>query len=215
MAPPRSGPAAQDAAEAEMAGGAVLRLALPGGGPVAQAVVGCAQVRAALDDHTPEPDATVRAGLPGPGRARPGSTGRAASALRLSPVPRREVVAGPFPDVAGHVVEPVAVRGERAHRRGALVAVGEQVLPGELTLPGVGHHDPIRRELIAPGVGRAVQAAPGRVLPLRLGGQFLAGPRGVRLGVFVGDVGHRMALPAAAVAAGPLRVAPAGAGDVS
>src|SRR5215831_4978626 len=148
---------------------------------------------------------------PAPGRARPGSTGRAASAWRLSPVPRREVVAGPFPDVAGHVVEPVAVRRERAHRRGALVAVGEQVLPGELPLPGVGHHDSIRRELIAPGVDRAVQAAPGRVLPLRLGGQFLAGPRRVRLSVGIGDVGHRVALPAAAVAAGPLWVAPAGA----
>src|SRR2546426_6387879 len=42
--------AADDAPEAQVTGGCVDRLALPGGGPVTQAVAGRTQVRAALDD---------------------------------------------------------------------------------------------------------------------------------------------------------------------
>src|SRR5262249_12589955 len=46
-------------------------------------------------------------------------------------------VAAPLPDVAGHVVQAVAVGREGLHRRGALVAVPGGVLPRELPLPAV------------------------------------------------------------------------------
>src|SRR3954452_14116110 len=72
----------------------------------------------------------------------------------------------------------------------------------------------LRGELVPPGVGGALEAPASGVLPLRLGGKFLAGPAGVRLGVLVGDVNDRMALPSAQVAARSLRVAPAGLRDV-
>ena len=123
---------------------------------------------------------------------------------------RGEIVTRPFPDVAGHVEQAVAVGGEGADRGRSLIAVGEQVLPGELALPGVGHHPAARRELIAPCVHRPVEAAAGRVFPFRLGGQFLAGPCRVGFGVFVGHVGHRVPPAAAAVTARPGGPPPAG-----
>src|ERR1700721_3607370 len=63
---------AEDAAEAQVGGGGVDRLALAGGRAVAEAVVGGAQVGAALDDAARD----VRAGLAGDeaafGRGGPG-----------------------------------------------------------------------------------------------------------------------------------------------
>ena len=47
----------------------------------------------------------------------------AASLRRVGFVLWRVPVGGPFPDVADHVVEAVAVRRERSHRRGAFEAV--------------------------------------------------------------------------------------------
>ena len=54
-------------------------------------------------------------------------------------MPRRIPVGRPLPDVADHVVEPIAVAGTRAHRRRALISVECQVLPGKLTLRCVRH----------------------------------------------------------------------------
>src|SRR5262245_58083665 len=48
-------------------------------------------------------------------------------------------VSGPLPHVARHVVEAVAVRWKRSHRRSALEPVFFKVLPGKLALPGVRH----------------------------------------------------------------------------
>jgi len=53
-----------------------------------------------------------------------------------------------------------------------------------------------RLGLVAPGVAGAVEAAARRQLPLRLGRQRLAGPRGVACGVLEGDVHDRMVLAA-------------------
>ena len=76
-------------------------------------------------------------------------------------------VGGPLPDVAGHVVEAVAVGRKRADRRRPLVAVLEQVLPGELALPGVGHRLAARRELVAPGDTRRRRGRRARRTPIR------------------------------------------------
>ena len=126
-------------------------------------------------------------------------------------MPGKEV-GGPLPHVAGHIEQAIAVRRVGLDRRGPLVAVEHQVLPRELALPGVGHHLAARRELIAPAEGLAVQATTGRVLPLSLGRQLLAGPRGVRFGVPVGHVGHRVALSSVQCAVRALGMTPLSAG---
>src|SRR3984957_17782254 len=153
---------AQDAAESQVRGGGVDGLALAGGRAVAQAVVRSAEVRAALDDAARD----VRAGLVGGeavfGRGDPRVPRHTAGAVRG----RRGVeVAGPFPDVPGHVVEAEGVGREAADGGGAVAARRLQVLPGELALPGVGHRLFPRGGVVAPGVGGAVEAAAGGALP--------------------------------------------------
>src|SRR5207244_12384223 len=107
---------------------------------------------------------------------------------------RREPVARPLPDVAADVVESVAVRRKRADRRGALVTVELQVLPGERALPRVGHRLAAGELVVAPGEHPPVESAAGRELPLSLGREALAGPAGVRLRILVGRVHARMAV---------------------
>src|SRR6185437_9405982 len=92
-------------------------------------------------------------------------------------------VVGPFPDVACHVIEPVAIRRERADRHRFGMAPHANVLPGELAPPGVGHQLAARHKLIAPGIDFSVQAAARGKLPFRLAWQLLASPGGVGHGV--------------------------------
>src|SRR5262245_60978631 len=136
---------APDAAEAQVGHRGLDRLGLASGRPVAQAVVGRTQVRAALHD-------VARELLAGPANlvalvrrfdprvdARPG---RAATRMgHLVRVARRVVVRRPLPDVAGHVEEAEAVWPKAADRRRSLVAILREVLPRELALPGVRHVD--------------------------------------------------------------------------
>src|SRR5690348_1965897 len=94
-----------DAAEAQMAGGGVNRLGLAGRWAVTQAVIGSAQVGSALG----HPARDVRAGLTGHQaclRRRDARIARrAARVLNLPARADDEIVAGPLPDVAGHVVQ--------------------------------------------------------------------------------------------------------------
>src|SRR5687768_13351057 len=83
--------------------------------PVTEAIARGTEMRAALDHPALE---TVS------------RRGTAASVRRRL----TERVARPLPHVAGHVVQAIAVGRERPDRGRALVAVGEQVLPGELAL---------------------------------------------------------------------------------
>jgi len=87
-----------------------------------------------------------------------------------------------------------------------------QVLVRELPVPGVGHDPSAWHELLAPRVGGAVQAAAGRVFPLGLGGQPLAGPGGVGQCVLQPDMHHRVQVPAVQGGARAVRVTPVGAG---
>src|SRR5262249_38690420 len=128
----------------------------------------------------------------------------------VGPVP----VGGPFPDVAGHVVEAVAVGGEGCHGSGAAEAVGGAVPVGKMPLPDVGPPLPPRRELVPPDIALPVQAAAGRELPLRLGRQALAGPASIGGGILPGDVDHRMPAAPDQAACGPFRMTPAGARHV-
>src|SRR6516225_224230 len=63
----------------------------------------------------------------------------AARFRRIGRVLRSPPVSGPFPDVADHVVNAVAVWSKRHHRRGAIETVLAEVLVREISLPGVGH----------------------------------------------------------------------------
>jgi len=164
----------------------VDRLALPGRRPVAQAVVRRAQVRAALDHAARD----VR-----PGLARHQAGGRVGDprvARHTASVPRSlsvplggEVVARPLPDVAGHVEQAVPVGREAADGGRAALVRRLEVLPGELTLPGVRHHLPPRERVVAPGENRAVG-----------------------VGVLGGHVGDRVPVEAAHRAARPAWMAP-------
>ena len=94
---------------------------------------------------------------------------------------RRPVVAGvvpvgtPFPHVAGHVVQAVAVRRERIDRRGPEVAVGQRVLGRELALPHVHAVLAIGLEVVAPRKELSFEPTARRELPFGLRRQPLAG----------------------------------------
>ena len=81
-------------------------------------------------------------------------------------------------------------------------------------MPGVGHHPAAGCELVSPGVDGTVEAAAGGELPLGLGGQVPARPRGVRLGIGVRDMGHWMRPAGPAAGARSLRAPPARARHV-
>src|SRR4051794_19406289 len=122
-----------------MARRGVHGLPLAGGRPVAEAVVRRAQVRAALDHVAREPAVGVRAAAVG--RVRGGGG---------------VALTRPLPDVAGHVVEAVAVGRERAPRGRAAVSVDAEVLPGELPLPRVRPRPAAWELVVAPREARAL-----------------------------------------------------------
>src|SRR5215208_644275 len=125
---------AEHAAEPQVGGSGVDRLSHAGGRPVAAAVVGRAQVRAPL--HHPAGNRGDITGIMAPLPLAAAWVGRRATGmgrLAVGLVP----VAGPFPDVADHVVQAVAVRRVPTHRGGTGVAVQFQVLDRKITLPGV------------------------------------------------------------------------------
>src|SRR5688572_33415899 len=71
---------------------------------------------------------------------------------RLTGMTRFIPVRRPFPDVADHVVETVAVRVVRTDGRRALIAVARHVAPRKFTLPGVRHVPIVREKLVTPRV---------------------------------------------------------------
>src|SRR5436189_6222192 len=109
------------------------------GRAIASAVVGRAQVRAALEHLARYPDLRL-AGVVARG-LRPAARvfWNTARLRRISLMLGRPPVGGPFPYIAAQVVDAVAVRRERHHRRGALEAIMLQVLVRELPLPSIRH----------------------------------------------------------------------------
>src|SRR5215467_11431059 len=121
---------ANDAAKSLVAGSGVHLLRNACRRTIAQTVVGCAQVRAALQNLAR--DADLR---------RPGiitfifrDSFDATRAARLRPAMLLIPIAGPLPDIAGHVVETVSVRRKTSHGRGSLIAIEKQVLDREFAL---------------------------------------------------------------------------------
>ena len=132
----------------------------------------------------------------------------AARLRRVGLVLGRPPIGGPFPDIADHVVDAVAVRRKRHHRRGALVTVLAFIFVREISLPGIGAMLSAGRELVAPGEFGAVEAAARGELPLRFGRQVLARPFGVGERVRISDVHDRMIVQAVDVALRPVRMPP-------
>src|SRR5262245_37657788 len=189
-----------DAAKANVASRRVDRLGLARRWPVAQAVVGRAQVRAAF--HHPA------------GGVSAGRSPHLAGLSGYFATGRCEAPLGPLPHIPDHVVEAIAVCGKGVDRRGAFVAVELEVLPGETALPRVGHRPPLRSKRFAPGVGRAVETAARGEFPFGLDGQFFAGPGGVGARILVGDVNHGVVIPTLDAAARTLRMLPIRPGDI-
>src|SRR5215469_10930497 len=201
-------PLPDDAAKADVAGGGVDGLGVARRRAVAAAVIGSAEMRAALQDLARDADLRLAAVITAVLRRATRVLGRAAGTRRRYLVAHPKPVGSPLPDVAYHVIQPIAVRGIRPYGRCARVAIVTAVFVRELALPGVGHMAPLRRELIAPGVFGAIEPAARGELPLRLARQFLAGPGGVGLGVAVCNVHHRMVLEACERAAGTVGTPP-------
>src|SRR5215470_10864004 len=179
-----------DAAKADVARGSVDGLGVTCRWPVAAAIIWRAQVRAALQHLAWDADVRLAFIV----TALLGRTVRifrkATGAWRRGLVTRAIPVGGPLPHVSDHVVESIAVGRIRGNRRGACVAVRTRVLVRKFPLPGVGHVPVLRRELIAPGIFRAIESAAGGEFPLRLSRQLLARPARIGLGVPVGDMHH-------------------------
>src|ERR1700689_3762735 len=97
-------------------------------------------------------------------------------------------IAGPLPNVSRHIVKTVSIRREGADWRGSFIAVEQEILPGKLTLPSIGHSLAARHHLVAPGKNRAVESTARGVLPLGFGGKLFAYPMRVGFGILVGDV---------------------------
>src|SRR5437868_10634035 len=136
------------------------------GRTIAAAVVGSAEVRAAFKHLAWNPDLrltrVVARGL--------GSAARifrnAACLWRIGFMSLRIPIDCPFPDIADHVVQAVAVGRECGDGRRALEAICRKILMREITLPGVRHVLATRREFITPGEFRAAKSAACSEFPL-------------------------------------------------
>src|SRR5215469_769713 len=204
-------PRPDDAAKADMAHRGVDRLCVAGCRAIPPAVIRRAEMRAALQYLARDRDfrlSGIKARL---AYAAARVLRDAAGFERVGLVPRGVPVVGPFPDIADHVDEAVAVRREGADRRGTLVPVACQVFERKHPLPSIRHGLAAGGELIPPGVLRRVQPAPRREFPFGLGWQLLAGPCRIGLGVAIGDVYGRRVMSPARRAARAVGAAPVGA----
>src|SRR5688572_16572942 len=126
---------ARDASEADVTGRGIDRLWVPGGGAIAPAIVGRAQMRAAFQDLAGD----AAFGLAGVVAQLLSATARvlgdATGFAGVGGMPGIEPIGSPFPNVADHVVKAVSIRREGRDGRCTLVAVSGQVLPGKAPLP--------------------------------------------------------------------------------
>src|SRR5439155_18142564 len=124
-------------AKADMAGRGVDRLGMAGGRPVAPAVIRRTEMRATLQDLARDPDLRL-AGVVAHLLTPAARVLRDAAGFRgIGFMSGGPPIGRPLPHIADHVVESVAVWRERIDGRGALVAIGLQVLVREGALPGI------------------------------------------------------------------------------
>src|SRR5258705_1264612 len=164
-----------DAPKTDMAGGGVDRLGVAGSGTIAPAVIRRAQMRAAFDDLAGNFDGRlariVTRGLGAAARVFRNGAGFWHVGFMLLRVP----VGGPFPDIADHVVNAIAVGRERRDRGRPLITIVVQVLFWKFALPGIGLVLAAGREFIAPGIFGAVKPAARAEFPFGFPGRILSG----------------------------------------
>src|SRR6266478_7034080 len=189
----------------------VDRLGMTRGRTIAATVVGSAEMRAALKHLAWNPDfritRVVARGLVPAARI----LWNAARLRRIGFMLLRIPIGRPFPDIADHVVQAVAVGWKRGDGRRAFEAVGRKILKREITLPGVRHMLAARKLLVTPGEIRAIKPTARGKFPFGLGRQFLAGPFGIGFDVPIGDVDNRMVVEPADIAARTVGTPPVGA----
>src|SRR5262249_57380690 len=95
----------------------------------------------------------------------------------------REPIAGPLPDIADHVEEPVAVGWKGSDRRGSGVAIAGEILVREVALPDISHVAAVRRQLLAPGEFGPLATAPLGQFPFALRPPLLSGPGALGFGI--------------------------------
>ena len=120
-------------------------------------------------------------GVEADGRAQRVNRGRDFIEVRVIPVLAH------FPDVAGHVVEAIAVRREAGDGCDALEAIDAGVVGRECALPVVALVFPIGALFFAPDVRHIFQPAARREFPFSFGGQALTGPSCERMHVIPGE----------------------------
>src|SRR5688572_1169164 len=81
------------------------------------------------------------------------------------------IIFTPFPDVAGHVVKAVAVRGKTRDGCGGFEAIDRDVFERKFSLPDVGHLFACRFHGGAPDVRLLAETAARCVFPFRFGGE--------------------------------------------
>src|SRR6185436_13909552 len=158
--------ASHDAAETNVTGRRVNRLRKARRGPIAATVVRRAQMRSAFQHFAWNSDQGL-GGIVAVLSARSERVPRNAARLdhvggMLGAIP----VGGPLPDVPDHVKQSIPIRRVRADGRRSLVSVAWQALPGKLALPGIRHVTVVRQEFVAPRIGRSLESASRRKLPL-------------------------------------------------
>src|SRR5262249_35091303 len=144
-------PLANDTTETDVGRGRIDRLRVARGRAIPAAVVRRAEMRTALQNLARNPDVRL-AGVVARGFRPAARVLRNAARLRrVGFVPGRIPIRGPFPHVADHIVEAVAVRRKGGDRRRALEPVEREVLVREIALPGVRHLPAAWGESVAPG----------------------------------------------------------------
>src|SRR4051794_35101185 len=98
------------------------------------------------------------------------------------------MIFAPFPYVADHVVQAIAIGLIAMHWSRSEIAVCCSVDRRKLSLPNVAAMLIVRDQVVAPGIKRLLQTATGGELPFGLGWQPCAGPVAIRLGIAPGDM---------------------------
>ena len=101
-------------------------------------------------------------------------------------------VRAPLPDIARHVIKPVAVFGITFHRGAADVPIHRVVFIGKGAKPDIGFCGPLIGIFVTPCERLPLKSAPGREFPFGLGGKTLFRPRGIGQRIIKRDIDHRV-----------------------
>src|SRR4051794_17282928 len=194
--------------KAYMTRGCIDRLGVPSSRTVPAAVIWGAQVRAALQDF-PRYFNLYRTRIAAFVLA---TTNRimcdATCVMRIMLVLRRPPIGRPFPHVAYHVVEAVAVWRECFNRGSALVSRLREILVREDTFPGIRHVLAARGKLVTPRKLRAVQSTARGKLPFGFGRKLFTSPSSISFSIAVSHVHDRTIIHPADRGARPVRTPP-------